>query len=59
LLPFVRLDQVVKYLLDAHGVGLQRWNDIRHRPFHQDAIDQPEALSVARKWSESFQDEPI
>lgn len=59
LLGLVLLDQVVEHLLQPLGVRLEGGDDILDGALHQHAVDQAEALAVARERLQCFENEPV
>lgn len=59
LLGLVLLDQVVEHLLQSLGIRLEGGDDILDGALHQHAVDQAEALAVARERLQCFENEPV
>lgn len=56
LLALVLLHQLVKYLLEAIRIGLDRWDNVLHRSLDQHAVNQPEAFAILREGLEGVDD---
>lgn len=55
LFRLVGLDKVIEHLFQAFCIGLEGWPDVFHGPFHEHAVNHPEAGTVPRQWCQGFE----